>query len=157
MAFPPRSARSARTPPTVRKSQGSAKKQLSPRGATPKPRTPSPSKGLFGKGRNPPIPGGGALPTPPSMDLPGGTPRLPSPRMVPASSAFSINAPPLNTPSPPVGVGHMSNANNPKGRGGAVNMSEKRDKALDRKAGIKEGSKKDLALDKKRGLPKDKK
>lgn len=34
-------------------------------------------------------------------------------------------------------------------------FTESRDKAADRRAGIKEGSKKDLALDKKRGLPKD--
>lgn len=32
-------------------------------------------------------------------------------------------------------------------------MTEKQDRAADRRAGIKEGSKKDQALDKKRGFP----
>lgn len=32
-------------------------------------------------------------------------------------------------------------------------MSEKRDAALDKKAGVKQGSKKDNALDRKRGVP----
>lgn len=32
-------------------------------------------------------------------------------------------------------------------------MSMKKDRALDKKAGIKEGSKRDIALDKRRGVP----
>lgn len=37
----------------------------------------------------------------------------------------------------------------------ARKMTEARDKALDRKAGIKEGSARDVKLDKARGLPPD--
>jgi len=57
------------------------------------------------------------------MEMPGTTPRLPSPRMVPAASAFSVNAPPLDRPGAPLGIGqeqgagHMSNYRQPLGRG----------------------------------------
>jgi len=102
------------------------------------------------------LPGGASLAAPP--------PRLPGPRAVPSAISFSPNAPPLSGPSAPLGVGqqgagHMSNYGQPKGTGTATKprvgagMSEARDAALDKKAGIKQGSKKDNALDRKRGVP----
>jgi len=96
----------ARKPPTKKSATAAAKKGLAPKGKAgpPKPSRPQQAqKGLPGKLRKPSIPGIGPLPAPPPM---------------PTSAQFSMNAPPLTSPTPPtMGGGHMSNARNPKGVG----------------------------------------
>src|SRR5262245_51602373 len=111
-------------PPTAKSSKAATKKALAPKGKAgpPKPSRPQQAqRGLQGATRRPPTPG---LPPP-----------APTPPVPPPSQPLGV---------PGLGMGHMSNANNPKGVGAGANWiagAIKKPGALHEDLGVPQGQK----------------